>query len=144
VLKSISLSLIGGADISLMPGYIAEEIGLDWEKGQKNFAILKIRRILGYSNSMNLIMQNFNSQYILYCDGKTEMRGIAQKKECNVYGRIHEINVIIPDLKLEIQIPVCFVKGNTPFLLGREGFFDYFKITFEKEKLRTVFELVED
>ncbi len=127
-----------------MPGYISEEIGLDWEKGQKNFAILKIRRILGYSNSMNLIMQNFNSQYILYCDGKTEMRGIAQKKECNVYGRIHEINVIIPDLKLEIQIPVCFVKGNTPFLLGREGFFDYFKITFEKEKLRTVFELVED
>jgi len=98
-----------GADISLMPEYIAEEIGLDWEKGQK-----------------------------------IEMRGISQKEECFVEGRIHEIDIRIPDINLEIQIPVCFAKGNTPFLLGREGFFDYFRITFEKEKLRTVFELIEE
>jgi len=98
-----------GADISMMPKRIADEMGIDWGKGEK-----------------------------------TEMRGIAQKEECNVCGRIHEINVIIPDIELEIQIPVCFVKGNSPFLLGREGFFDYFRVTFEKVNMKTVFELIED
>ncbi len=98
-----------GADISLMSKYVANRIGIDWEKGKK-----------------------------------TELRGISQKKECLVEGRIHEINVTVPDIKLEIQIPICFVDGNAPFLLGREGFFDYFRVIFEKVKLRTVFELTEN
>ena len=98
-----------GADMSLMPKRVADEMSIDWKKGEK-----------------------------------AKMKGIAEERMCWVEGRIHEIDVIIPDLKLEIQIPVCFVKGNAPFLLGRDGFFDYFKVTFEKFKLKTVFELIEE
>jgi hypothetical protein len=39
-----------------------------------------------------------------------------------------------------IRIPMCFAEGNAPLLLGREGFFDAFRVEFDKRQALTVFE----
>jgi len=54
------------------------------------------------------------------------VRGISPKEECMVEGRVHDVNFFIAELGLQIDIPVCFAKGDVPLLLGREGFFDHF------------------
>jgi len=70
------------------------------------------------------------------------MSGIAKKEECIVEGRIHDVDIIIPDIKLKIRIPICFAEGDAPFLLGREGFMDYFDVKFKKQEKETIFELI--
>ncbi|MFQ6054632.1 MAG: hypothetical protein ACE5KT_04340 [Methanosarcinales archaeon] len=71
---------------------------------------------------------------------KVMMRGISRSKPCEVEGRVHKVEVIVPDIKLKIQIPICFAIGDAPLLLGREGFFDYFIVTYDKKNKRTFFE----
>ena len=71
------------------------------------------------------------------------LRGISQRKACMVQGRIHEVELLVPDAGVTLRLPMVFARGNTPFLLGREGFFDAFDITFEKTNRRTVFQLIE-
>jgi hypothetical protein len=39
-------------------------------------------------------------------------------------------------------IPICFADSDASQLLGREGFFDYFRIEFDKPQLLTRFELI--
>lgn len=70
-----------------------------------------------------------------------EMKGISKKKECAVQGRIHFIDIILLDINL--NIPICFADGDAPFLIGREGFMDYFDIKFIKRRNETIFELVD-
>ena len=75
-----------------------------------------------------------------WTDGsKTILTGISPKPECSLEGRIHRVGAIIPDLALELSLPICFAKGNAPYLIGREEFFDQFKIIFDKTKRRTIF-----
>lgn len=74
---------------------------------------------------------------------QVEMRGIAKKEECIVAGRIHNVDVIIPDINLRINIPICYAEGDAPFLLGREGFMDYFDVHFTKKNKETVFTLID-
>lgn len=71
------------------------------------------------------------------------LRGISQRRACLVQGRIHEVEVLIPDAELLLRLPMVFARGNTPFVLGREGFFDTFDVAFEKARRRTVFQLAE-
>jgi hypothetical protein len=72
------------------------------------------------------------------------LRGISQRKACLVQGRIHEVDILVPDADVMLfRVPIVFVRGNAPFVLGREGFFDAFDVTFEKASRRTVFQLVE-
>jgi len=71
------------------------------------------------------------------------LRGISQRKTCLVQGRIHEVDILVSDAGVMLHLPVVFARGNAPFVLGREGFFDAFDIAFEKAKQRTVFQLVE-
>jgi len=42
-----------------------------------------------------------------------------------------------------LTVPFCFAEGDAPLLLGREGFFDAFRVTFDKQRLVTLFELLE-
>lgn len=72
----------------------------------------------------------------------TTLRGISERKVCLVQGRIHEVNILVPDVGIMLRLPMVFARGNAPFVLGREGFFDAFDITFEKTKRQTVFQLV--
>lgn len=69
------------------------------------------------------------------------LRGISRRKVCLVQGRIHEVDILIPDAGALLRLPMVFARGNAPFVLGREGFFDVFNITFEKANRRTVFQL---
>jgi len=39
------------------------------------------------------------------------------------------------------HLPMVFARGNAPFVLGQEGFFDAFDIAFEKTNRRMVFAL---
>ncbi len=72
---------------------------------------------------------------------RISLTGISPRPECSVDGRIHEVGAILPDLALELAFPMCFADGNAPYLIGREGFFDRFKIIFDKKKQRTIFTL---
>ncbi|MFQ6073357.1 MAG: retropepsin-like aspartic protease [Methanosarcinales archaeon] len=74
---------------------------------------------------------------------KTILQGISKKKTCEIEGRIHEVEVYIPDANLTIRIPICFAVGDAPLILGREGFFDYFMVLLDKEAKKTYFELQE-
>lgn len=70
---------------------------------------------------------------------KVSLSGISPKPECSVEGRIHKVGTILPDLALELRIPICFAEGEAPYLVGREAFFDRFNITLDKKNQRTIF-----
>jgi len=70
---------------------------------------------------------------------KITLSGISPKPECTLEGRIHTVSALVPDLALELALPVCFASSDAPLLIGREGFFDEFDITLDKTRRRTVF-----
>ena len=72
---------------------------------------------------------------------RISLTGISPKPECSVDGRIQEAAAFLPDLALNLSLPICFADGNAPYLIGREGFFDRFNITLDKKKRRTLFRL---
>jgi hypothetical protein len=72
-----------------------------------------------------------------------ELRGIAQRDECVVPAVIHDVQVYIREAGCRLVIPFCFAEGDAPLLLGREGFFDAFRIDFDKQQSVTAFELME-
>lgn len=70
------------------------------------------------------------------------LHGISSRPECAVEARVHEIEVLIPDAECSIVIPICFADGDTTPLLGRLGFFDAFRIEFNKSRQSTTLELL--
>ena len=72
------------------------------------------------------------------------LAGISSRPECDVEARLFELEFLIPDLAIGILVPVCFADGDSSLLLGREGFFDCFRIEFDKSRLLTRFELLDD
>ncbi len=95
-----------GADISMAPRRLCEELGLDWQAGE----------------AINL-------------------KGISTKSECDVFARILEVELLVPEAGVALSIPICFADGDASQLLGREGFFDAFLVLFDKRRLTTRFEL---
>jgi hypothetical protein len=73
-----------------------------------------------------------------------KLAGISSRPECAVEARLFELEFLIPDLAIGITVPVCFADGDSSLLLGREGFFDCFRIEFDKSRLLTRFELLEE
>ena len=72
-----------------------------------------------------------------------ELRGIADRDECALQAAIHPLDIYIREAGCRLTIPFCFAAGDAPLLLGREGFFDAFRVAFDKQKLVTVFDLLE-
>lgn len=70
----------------------------------------------------------------------TQLRGISPVEECTVQGTIHQIEVYVLEAACRITLPFCFAEGDAPLLLGREGFFDAFRIQFDKHHQLTTFE----
>ncbi|MFQ6093982.1 MAG: hypothetical protein ACE5OR_15135 [bacterium] len=52
------------------------------------------------------------------------------------------MDLVVAELSIQITIPMCFAEGHAPLLLGREGFFEYFRVTFNRQALLTTFEFV--
>ncbi len=98
-----------GADISMAPRQLCDELGLDWETGEP-----------------------------------INLKGISPRPECAVPAKIFELELLVPDIGVAFTIPICFADGDASQLLGREGFFDFFRITFDKQRLTTQFELIEE
>jgi hypothetical protein len=73
----------------------------------------------------------------------TILQGISRRKTCAVEGRIHEVDIVIPDGGVILRLSMVFVRGNAPYVLGRTGFFDVFDIAFEMGRRRTIFELAD-
>jgi hypothetical protein len=71
---------------------------------------------------------------------RIELHGIAHRAECIVPATIHGLDVYVREAGYQLTIPFCFAEGDAPLLLGRDGFFDAFRLTFDKPKLVTVFE----
>jgi hypothetical protein len=71
---------------------------------------------------------------------RVTLTGISPKPECSLEGRIHKVSAFVPETEFELSLPMCFADGNAPYLVGREGFFDEFNITLDKQKRRTVFQ----
>jgi len=72
---------------------------------------------------------------------RISLTGISPRPECSIEGRIQEAEAFLPDLALNLSLPICFADGDAPYLIGREGFFDRFSITLDKKKRRTLFRL---
>jgi hypothetical protein len=72
-----------------------------------------------------------------------EVRGIAAREECKVPAMIHSVDIQIREAACQFTIPFCFAEGDAPPLLGREGLFDAFRITFDKGRFLTEFDLHE-
>lgn len=98
-----------GADISMAPRRLCQELGLDWRSGER-----------------------------------VNLNGISPKPECAVRARILEVELLVPDIGVAFTIPICFADADTSQLLGREVFFDLFRITLDKRRLTTEFELTEE
>jgi hypothetical protein len=60
---------------------------------------------------------------------------------CTIKGRVHDVEILVAEVGLRFTIPMCFARANVPFLLGREGLFDHFMVTFDKPARKTHFEL---
>jgi len=73
-----------------------------------------------------------------------DLVGISKRKVCKVEGRVHTVELFVPELSVAFEIPVCFAKSNAPLLLGREGFFDAIAVEFDKPSDRLAFRLVPD
>ncbi len=71
-----------------------------------------------------------------------ELRGISQRRECAVAAAIHPLDVYIREAHCRLTIPFCFAAGDAPLLLGRDGFFDAFRVTLDKQRLLTLFDLI--
>ncbi len=71
------------------------------------------------------------------------LRGISRRKDCWIQGRVHEVTILIAEMGILLQLPMVFARGNVPYVLGREGFFDVFSVTFDKSGPKTLFELSE-
>ena len=97
-----------GADVSMAPRSLCEELCLDWETGEP-----------------------------------LQLNGISPKPECAIPARVFQIEMLVPEIGIAFFIPICFADGDTTRILGREGFFDAFAITFNKQRLTTRFELLE-
>jgi hypothetical protein len=52
------------------------------------------------------------------------------------------VELIVAELGIQITIPMCFAEGEAPLVLGREGFFEYFRVTFDRQALLTTFEFM--
>ena len=72
------------------------------------------------------------------------LRGISPREECNVDGRIHDVEILIQQINRRLVIPICFVTELTTSLLGRCVFFDAFRIEFDQPYRSTVFECLLD
>ena len=72
------------------------------------------------------------------------LKGISPKPECVVRARVLEVELLVPDIGVAFMVPICFADGDTSLLLGREGFFDAFRVTLDKQRLTTEFELIEE
>ncbi len=70
------------------------------------------------------------------------LHGISPRPECAVEARVHEVEILIPDAECSIIVPICFADGDTTPLLGRLGFFDAFRIEFNKSQQATILELL--
>jgi len=70
---------------------------------------------------------------------RVRLSGISPRPECSVDGRVHTVHAIVPELSRELKLSICFAEGDAPYLVGREGFFDRFKVTLDKPRQRTVF-----
>ena len=69
----------------------------------------------------------------------THVRGISPRPECIIEAKIHPVDIYIREADCRVSVPLCFAEGDAPLLLGREGFFDAFRIRFDKLKLVTTF-----
>src|SRR5262249_20421363 len=70
-----------------------------------------------------------------------ELRGIAPREECKIFARLHVVEIYVRDADRRLTIPMCFADSDdAPLLLGREGFFDAFRISFDKKNLQTWFD----
>jgi hypothetical protein len=50
------------------------------------------------------------------------------------------VDLFVPEVERWFTIPMCFARGKVPFLLGQEGFFDHFIVTFDRSARKTTFE----
>ena len=80
---------------------------------------------------------------IRWADGvPVTLTGISRRKTCRMKGRIHPVQMIVPEVQKCITIPMCLAWTEAPLLLDRTGFFDHFEVSFNKLRRLTRFTLI--
>lgn len=78
-------------------------------------------------------------------DGKPiRLQGISPRPECDVIARVQDVILLIREVNERIRLPMAFVDGDVASLIGREGFFDVFRIELDKPFRTTSFEFLLD
>ena len=72
------------------------------------------------------------------------LKGISPTPECDVIARVQEVTLLIREVNQRIRVPVAFVDGDVASLIGREGFFDAFRVEFDKPFRTTSLEFLLD
>ena len=86
----------------------------------------------------------FRELGLRWSDGaRYPVTGIARRRDCVIIGRAHDVDLVIREAGILMRIPVIFVRGNAPYVLGRDVLFDVFRITFDPTSRRTTFEIVD-
>ncbi len=67
-------------------------------------------------------------------------QGISSRTECDLLARVQDVTLLIHEINERIRLPIGFVDGDVASLIGREGFFDAFRIEFDKPNRNTLFE----
>ncbi len=70
--------------------------------------------------------------------------GIAGREECNIIGRIHDVEISISGVDRRLVIPIFFASGESVSLIGRRVFFDAFRIEFDQPFRTTTLESLWD
>lgn len=61
---------------------------------------------------------------------KQNLLGISGKMQDSYIGHF---DIAVKKMNETLTLPVMFTNANIPILLGQEGFFDYYRIKFEKD-----------
>jgi hypothetical protein len=86
----------------------------------------------------------FRELGLRWSDGaRFPVTGIARCRECTVIGRVHDVDLVIREAGILMRVPIVFVRGDAPYVLGRDVLFDALRITFDPARRRTIFELAD-
>jgi hypothetical protein len=79
-----------------------------------------------------------------WADGvRFPVTGIARRRDCDLIGRIHDVDLLIPAAGILMRVPTVFVRAEAPYVLGRDVLFEAFRICFDPIGKRTTFELAD-
>ena len=119
---------LGTLGMGNSPVVYRSSVQIDIRKGDKHILQMAIVDSGSDITLMDFEIAQFLEIDLATCD-RVNLGGIIGKS----VGYSSEVSIVVEKFKKEISIPVVFTEElNTGILLGQTGFFDNYKITFDR------------